>query len=225
MHRIALLSFLFGWCIYSSAMAQEKAGDTTSESRIQGLLGISPIFSQLVALSSPKGFKPVPVFENISPDGKRYIREAVLDGETVNQWSQMITVTGAKGLAADPNLTPQAFAESIVGGFKRVCPDSFSAKALGATKISGQDAFVALAGCGSVQSGAGRHSEAVLLISIKGSADYYTIQWAERGVEMNSPVALDEPKWTDRLKQLNPIRICARIPGEPAPYPSCVNRK
>jgi hypothetical protein len=138
----------------------------------------------------------------------------------------MITVTGGKGLAAVPNLTPQAFAERMASGFKQLaCPDSFFVKELGATKITGQDAFVALAGCGSVQSGADRHSETVLLISIKGSADYYTIQWAERGAEMNPPVVLDEPKWTDRLRKLNPIRICARIPGEAMPYSSCVNQK
>jgi hypothetical protein len=107
---------------------------------------ISPIFSQLVMLSFPKGFKTV--FEHTN--GKQYTREAVLEGETVDQWTQMITVTGAKGLAANRNLTAQSFVERIASGFKGACPDTYSAEAVGAMKFSGRDAFVILAGCGSI---------------------------------------------------------------------------
>jgi hypothetical protein len=33
--------------------------------------------------------------------------------------------------------------------------------------------------------------------------------------------AIDEAKWLDRLRQLQPIRFCPIVPGEAAPYPSC----
>jgi hypothetical protein len=206
-------------------VAEEKAKDKIDESREQerSVVQISPIYSQLVALSLPQGFRLA--FENTSPDGKRYIRELVLQGETVDRWSQMITVTGAKGLVAAPNLTPQLFAETIGNGFKRACPDSFAAKTFGGTKISDQDAFILLASCGSLQSGTAKYSETALLVAIKGSADYYTIQWAEREAAASPPLALNEPKWMDRFKKLGPIRLCPIVAGEPAPYPSCVNRK
>src|SRR5207253_3165822 len=58
---------------------------------------ISPIYGQLVRFSMPSNFAVV--FEN-AKDGN-YIREAVLKGETVQAWTQMITVTGAKGLAGN----------------------------------------------------------------------------------------------------------------------------
>jgi hypothetical protein len=182
---------------------------------------ISPIFSQLVMLSFPKGFKTV--FENTN--GKQYTREAVLEGETVDQWTQMITVTGAKGLAANRNLTAQSFVERIASGFKGACPDTFSAEAVGAMKFSGRDAFVILAGCGSAGSAGPEHSESALLIAIKGAADYYTIQWAERGPASNRPTAFDDAKWTARFKALNPIKICRLVPSEAPLYPSCVNQK
>jgi hypothetical protein len=225
MYRVALLFSTFASCVYSSVMAEEKVKDKINELREQGysVTQISPIFSQLVQLSFPRGFKTV--LENTSQDGNRYIRESVLDGETVDQWSQMITVTGAKGLVAVPNLRPQLFAETIASGFKRACPDTFFAKGLGAVKISGQDAFVILASCGSVQSGVAKHSETALLIAIKGSADYYTIQWAEREAASSQPIALSEQKWTDRFKKLNPIKLCPITPSEAAPYPSCINQK
>ena len=187
------------------------------------MLQISPIFSQLVLFAFPKGFKTV--FENTNGNGSQYIRESVLEGETVDQWTQMITVTGAKGLAGNPNVTPQSFVTQIGAGFRRACPTSFSAKGIVGTKISGQDAYRGVAACGTAPSKGVPHSETALLIGLKGSDDYYTIQWAERGPASSEPAAIDDQKWLDRLKALNPIRLCPRLPGEPAPYPSCLNQK
>jgi hypothetical protein len=92
---------------------------------------ISPIFGQLVTFSMPQAF--VVIGENTN--GPSYIREAVLKGETASRWTQMITVTGAKGLVANPKLTPETFAASIAGGFKSACPDTFTAKGVGPAKF------------------------------------------------------------------------------------------
>jgi hypothetical protein len=180
---------------------------------------ISPIFGQLVTFSMPQAF--VVIGENTS--GPSYIREAVLKGETADHWTQMITVTGAKGLVASPKVTPEAFAASIAGGFKSACPDTFVAKGVGPAKFGNQDGYVALASCGSVVSAPDEHSETALVVAVKGSADYYTLQWAERTPAQGKPV-IDEAKWLERLRQLQPIRLCPIVSGEAAPYPSCVNK-
>jgi hypothetical protein len=68
----------------------------------------------------------------------------------------------------------------------------------------------------------------VLIIAVRGSADVYTIQWAERAPGADKPAiddAKSRDKWKDRLSKLNPIMFCAIVPGEAAPYPSCANRK
>ena len=109
---VAALGALFASA--ASAQAQAPAAFTA----------ISPVFGQLVAFSMPSGF--VVVSENAN--GLNYIREAVLRGETVDRWTQMITVTGVKGLAGNPKVSPESFAGSIAGGFKAACPDSFTAK-------------------------------------------------------------------------------------------------
>ena len=179
---------------------------------------ISPILSQLVTFSMPQAF--VVVGENTN--GPSYIREAVLKGETASRWTQMITITGAKGLVANPKLTPEAFAASIAGGFKSACPDTFVAKGVGPATFGDQDAYVALASCGSVEAAPDKHSETALVVAVKGSADYYTLQWAERTPASGKPV-IDEAKWLERLRQLQPIRLCPIVPGEAAPYPSCVS--
>ena len=180
---------------------------------------ISPVFGQLVAFAMPSNF--VVVSENAK--GPNYIREAVLKGETVERWTQMITLTAVKGLASNPKVSPESFAGSIAGGFKTACPDSFTATGFGAAKFGEQDAYVAVASCGRVESSADKHSETALVVSVKGSVDYYTLQWAERGPAAGKS-AIDEAKWQARLRQLQPIRLCPILPGERAPYPSCVSK-
>jgi hypothetical protein len=69
--------------------------------------------------------------------------------------------------------------------------------------------------CGRVAGSADKRSETALIIAVRGSADVYTIQWAERGPGADKP-ALDDAKWRDRLSKLNPIMFCAIVPGETA---------
>ena len=180
---------------------------------------ISPIFSQLVTFSMPAAFVAISEGTN----GPSYIREAVLKGETAGRWTQMITVTGAKGATGNAGVSPQSFASSMAGGFKAACPDTFAAKPLGETRFGDREAFVAVAGCGRVATGADAHSETTLIAVVKGAADYYTLQWAERAAPVDRP-AVDDAKWPERLRLLQPIRLCPIVPGEAAPYPSCVGK-
>jgi hypothetical protein len=192
--------------------AQAPAGSAAPAS----LTVISPVFGQLVAFSMPSHF--VAGYEKTN--GGNYTREAVPRGESVEKWTEMITVTGAKGGAAAPNASAEKFAGAIAAGFQRACPDSFAATG-SATTIAGQDAFVAVVGCGRV--GTEARSETALIVAIKGSADLYTVQWAER----SAPAAkadVGNAKWQARLKQLAPVRLCAIVPGEKAPYPSCLGK-
>jgi hypothetical protein len=172
---------------------------------------ISPVFAQLVAFSMPSSF--VVIGENTN--GPSYIPEAVLKGESAGRWTQMITVTGAKDLAGNPKVSPETFAASIAGGFRSACPETFSVKAIGPTRFGDQDAYVAIASCGSVASSADKHSETALVVALKGSVDYYTLQWAERAPG-SGKAAIDEAKWLARLRQSQPIRLCPIVPGEPS---------
>jgi hypothetical protein len=100
------------------------------------------------------------------------------------------------------------------------CPDSFAARG-SATKIGGYDAFVAVIGCGRVGNGADVRSETALIVAIRGSADIYTVQWVERGAP-TAKADVEAAKWQSRLKRLAPMKLCAIVAGEKAPYPSCI---
>src|SRR5262245_31873776 len=76
----------------SPSQAPASPSDPFASYRQKGasVKAIMPVFSQLVMFSVPAGF--IPAFQNTN--GPAYIQEWVPAGETVNKWSQMITVTG-----------------------------------------------------------------------------------------------------------------------------------
>ncbi len=96
---------LMACCIsimYCPAMAEDNWSKTLGQAAAGGktIRSITPVFSQLVMFSFQPGFKPV--FQNTH--GGSYIQEAVPNGETVDRWTQMITLTGARGML--PTQTP-----------------------------------------------------------------------------------------------------------------------
>jgi hypothetical protein len=187
------------------------------------LAAITPVFTQLVMFSLPPEFKSSkPTYEKNS--GSFYIREQVPEGETLGNWSRMITLTGTRGLAANPNATPQAMLARMSADFQRNCPDTFSTVAPGSQKVDGYDAYEVIASCGRMQSGRDFYSESAIMLTVKGSNDYYTLQWTERGRDSAQARQIDVDYWTKQLARLNPIRLCPIVPGEAAPYPSCARR-
>ena len=191
---------------------------TASAQAPASFMVVSPVYSQLVAFSIPSNF----VAGAERNDGTTYTREAVPKGETVDKWSEMITVTGAKGLASQPNASAEKFGGLIASGFKQACPDSFDVKVLGAAKTPDSETFAAVVGCGRFDKAASR-SETTLVIAIKGIADIYTVQWSERGKPADK-ADVGNAKWLERLQKLAPLRVCAIVPGEAPPYPSCVGK-
>jgi hypothetical protein len=179
---------------------------------------IIPVFHQLVALSVPPPFKVA--FEETSKGF--YTREHVPEGETVDEWTRMIRLTGTQGLAYNREASPQAFLQALARGFQRHCPDTYVQLELGPQAGIAEPSFVTVASCGRVTSGGKAHSETAIMLAIKGTDDYYTLQWVERGRDSGHPLALDSRYWMSQLKQLGPVRLCPIVPGEAPPYPSCV---
>lgn len=216
--RTALLALLAGatW----QASAAELPHSTKDIHKATSFLVISPIFSQLVAFKMPLSFHVA----NEETSAHGYIREAVPSGESVDQWTQMITVTGYKDVAADLGPPPAALVNTVAGNFSKACPDTISIGGLSDAPIDGRPAALAFIACGSVGEGAQAHSESAVIMVVKGARDYYSIQWAERGPAQSGTVDFDRQKWVGRLQQLMPVFLCDRVAGEQAPYPSCTSR-
>ena len=209
-------------CVFASGLSQ--ADPLNNNPGLPGMdrpaANISPVFHQLVVFTLPAHFKAV--YEKTN--GSFYIREHVPEGENDDHWTRMITLTATRDLAANPNVSPRAFIETIAASFRRHCPDSYASTALGRQTLGGNEGFAVVASCGRVLAGSESHSETAVMLAFKGSADYYTIQWAERGAVSARPLTLDSAYWTKRIAQLAPVRLCPIVPGEPAPYVSCVGQ-
>lgn len=177
-----------------------------------------PIFHQILSMTFPKGF--VEASEAVRPPS--YLQEFVLRGENVENWTQMITVTGEQGAAKRAGITPEVFTSSFESGYQKACPTTFSEMRIPTDAVAKFSGTVVFLGCGSAGEAGHAHSESMLLIVLKGDQDYYTIQWAQRGPVSPTPIEYNAQLWSDRLTQLLPIRVCRKVAGEAAPYPSCI---
>lgn len=214
--------------VFCSAGFSAEPGTSDPENAVRGAdalrnkgwaaMATYPIFHQIVAFSFPKGF--VPSFEQTR--GSSYVQESVLQGETVDSWSQMITVTGAEGAALNPRVAPDGLADSIVAEYRQACPSTFAGVRIPPGELAKYSAIVALVGCGTVTGHGSGHSEMMLLVTLKGDQDYYSIQWAERGTASPAAPTFDTKTWGNRFRQLQPFRLCPRVPGEAAPIPGCI---
>lgn len=179
-------------------------------------VSVTPIYEQLLRMSYPEGFDIV----SEQNTAERYIRTAVPRGERADQWTQQLTVNGTQGAADNPAMTPEDFADRLSREFEKSCPASFSGKRLSNGNVNGYEQFVSISNCGT-SSASGGNSETRLLIVLKGTHDYYTIQWAERSVPSSTPTAIDIRKWLGRRQQISPIYLCDRNADQDAAHIDC----
>ena len=178
---------------------------------------ITPVFHRLVAFSLPPAFQMS--FERTT--GNIYVREHVPAGETVDEWTRMIQLSGVQGLSYNAGATLQAYLQALARGFQRHCPETYVALDLGPQPLVKEPSFATVASCGRVSSGGKAHSETSVMLAIKGPDDFYVLQSIERGRDSSHPLALDGKYWSARLAELGPIQLCPIVPGEGPPYASC----
>jgi hypothetical protein len=188
----------------------------------EALTVASPAFHQLVVFSVPAEFRSSKATIERT-NGAFYMREQVPQGETIDRWTRMISLTATRDLGTNPNATPQAMLARMTAGFQRNCPDTFSSAAPGPQTVDGHEAYEVIASCGRVTAGNDSFSESAIILAIRGSADLYTLQWTERGAQSARPPAIDTGYWTRQLARLQPIRLCPLAAGSAQPNPGCAH--
>ncbi len=195
-------------------VVQAKSGSPASPGNLFKIR--SPILSQVMMFVLPKGFKTA--FQDT--DEKKFTQEFILDGESVDKWSQMIMAVAYKGLSSSPLASPEQHVTAVGNLFRRNCPDAYSGASLGKSRIDGFDAYAAIMSCGLVKP-EDPYSETTLFIVIKGDKDFYTLQWSVRGMAVNRPIRFDQARWQARMDSLAPIKLCSDRAGEFPLYPDC----
>jgi len=209
-------------CMAQAAVAQQRP-----ENHLDSLpraatstTTLVPIFSQLLVFSTPKDFRAAQ--ETVRDN--RYVQQSVPVGQALDRWNEMITVTGDKEAATLPGVSPKKVAENMARVFKQGCPDSFAAASFGPVKIERYDGFATVFGCGLADPGK-TQSQTVMVVTIKGERDVYTLQWTEVGAPSKTPPTIDAKRWQDRLARIAPVRLCTPVPGEVPPFPSCTQKR
>ena len=154
---------------------------------------VIPIFSQLLLVPMPAGFKAV----HEDATAAQYIPEAVPAGQTVDAWTAMLTVEGFKGLATAPGATPAALFGTIADGYQKSCPSSFSSLVVVNGPIGGNDGYAGVLSCGVSPTTGGKTSESALIAIIKGQADLYSVQWAERTPPSSTPIKIAAAQYAE----------------------------
>ena len=181
-----------------------------------------PVYGQIVSLPLPAPFDAAPESET-DGDGN-YLLESVPAGQTLEDWSQMLTFSGAENLlakaeGAEPGELAAWAAGQFEEGYRTACAGEVEAAPLSVPRIAGAKAAYAMyLGCGEVAGT--RHGEAMVFLVIIGAQDLYTLQWAERAPPTADKPAMDA-RWTARMTQIASVALCPRVKGEAAPYASC----
>ncbi len=144
---------------------------------------LTPIYSQIITTSFPKGWKQAFEKENKG----HYILEFVPKGDTLKAWNNMLTIQGFKG--ASSKISGIDFLKRLASSHKNVCGDKAIFEILDEHQISGFKAQNAIIGCSSIKShptinekGKG---EIAYYTSIEGKNDLYVIHKAIRTDEFN----------------------------------------
>ena len=182
---------------------------TALPANAQEVTATARVYDRIAAFALPEGF--VGAYEN--EGGGSYLLEFVPQGESVEGWSEMITLSGAKGLAVQMP-APLDVAAAIGAGFRESCPESYRGSDEGVQQVAGGDAaHLVLFSCGA----AGAETESALILVVISGEDVFTLQWAERG----AAVPPDPDIWLPRFDTVLSLRLCPVIEGEEPPYPSC----
>ena len=181
------------------------------------ILVLAALFLAQPALSDTDGFTqrlevtPPDGWSQVWDGGKAdsYIVEYLRSGETVEDWKEMITVTGLRQppAAGDPR-PAMSFALAIKDGYQSACPESFSAYEQEAPKVPGAlDVFAGNLNCGRL--GESGLSQAMTFVVVAGKAEVFTYQWAEQAQPWDGGAAFDEARWAPRLQALSAgLKLC-----------------
>lgn len=187
----------------------------------QATRATAPVYGHVVVFAMPPGFEPAHEAEG---EGS-YILELLPRGQTLQDWSEMVTLTGAQGLRPALGLTASELVDwgldQLARGYQDGCTAPIIAEVFNDAPPPGAaDAALAHLGCPETRS-TGKSEQMMFWVAAAGD-DLYTLQWAERG-PADAGLAFDPPRWFDRFDLLKELALCVPATGEQAPYASCLD--
>ncbi|WP_127107413.1 hypothetical protein [Pararhodobacter zhoushanensis] len=186
------------------------------------LLAREQLYGQVLA--HPLVFGVEPAFHAERADGF-YLMEWVPEGQSVEDWQQMQTITAHRAVGSNHGDDQAAslgenIAVNFLNGYRDNCATEVDALPLPITGAHGaRAAFAAYMGCSQVRGT--DHAEEMVILVMVGATDSYTLQWAERSPARAAFDREDFSRWRPRIEALTQAHLCTVPDGEEPPYPSC----
>jgi hypothetical protein len=189
-------------------------------------MAITPVFSQRIVHGLPDHWRAAA--ENDERD--TYGIEFVPENQTAQNWHDMISLRGFRGLAKNPNATPKGLLAQVAGELRKTCGEKAIALSLSAIKVDGNDAHGAIMGCAGppAEAAAGAPADAkalgevALYVAIRSNEDFFILQ---RSIRTEAFAKADAPINAANafryFQELQPIKLCPRD----APEIDCVKRQ
>lgn len=159
----------------------------------------APAHAERLSLTQLPGF----VIGHNATNGEQSIVEQVPQGETVENWTRMVTTQRFAGLAQ--RTTPAALARTMVDGAAKACPGA-KASPIATAPVSGRPAARFQLDCPRSRGGI---PETFLFLGIAGQSNIYVKQVAFRGRFVAADLA-----WGRSI--LSAIALCADRDRQPA---------
>ena len=176
-----------------------------------------PLFGRIMQVKLSVGFVPAHRAQNQSG----FIYEFVPDGDDIERWTQLFTITSMRGIGSF-QMDDGALAASVSGSstgcsgtptFKIIRPAIVVGGATGVVTEKRCSGVTAGSYVGAVE-GSEEHN---LIVFLRDADNVFTVQFARRGKGGASGEPLISPQETEAfLKQIEPILLCERasiLPG------------
>jgi hypothetical protein len=170
---------------------------------------VQPVYSRIISFDLPRPF--VAIYRKQAPGG--YIAEYVPDGETLDGWTQMITVTANFGVGSAA-VDDAALANYIFG--RHECQGKLYRDLGEVPSASSARQRVLVIGCDGAAPGA-PGSERAAIAFLRDADHVWTVQFAQRVPPGGKAVLFDVDQSIARLAALNIRAFTEAEAGVPAP--------
>lgn len=167
-----------------------------------------PLFGRIIAFDLLRDF--VPAYE--AKNASNYIMEFLPDGQNFQNWTRMVTVTGARGNGGT-TIGHLDLAAGIFGG-SQGCESGPFYIPMGERTIAPSVTEVTISrGCARVASdaypGANGAGEQSLILHYRDGENTYSLQYAERGPFRNGAPPFTSAAVRGQLAKFGTVRLCA----------------
>ena len=167
-----------------------------------------PIFSQKLSFQLPTSWHGAYEKNNAN----MHMIEFIPTSEDINQWENMVSLQGFKGLAK--RINSKQFLDSMFASFKSACADHIIYQQLPESLVSGYDSTSAILGCANVPGGLlpskdEPFGEIGYFLSIQGKEDIYLLHKSIRTEPFATGKApLSKANAKTYFETLLPIELC-----------------